>query len=106
LGEVADTLILKTGSFPPLPTIAALGIMLRTGHASPLSRSDLVLWPISAVADGRRVRPLSEGKQPQFITAQLSIRRCILVGLFQPKEIDHARRPTETMCAVQTLEQR
>jgi hypothetical protein len=67
---------------------------------------DVAYWPISALADGRRARPLSEGKQPQSVTAQLSCRGCILVGLFQPKEIDHARRPTENMLSVQTLEQR
>jgi hypothetical protein len=43
LDEVNDDSILKTGRFPPLPTISALGIALSTSPTAPLSRSDLVL---------------------------------------------------------------
>ena len=42
LDEVNEDSILKTGRFPPLPTISALGIALSTSPTAPLSRSDLV----------------------------------------------------------------
>jgi hypothetical protein len=57
---------------PPLPTISHLGIMLRTSHTPPLSRSDLVLWHKPAVVRdqsyaryGRELRTLRARAGPR-----------------------------------------